>query len=81
MGVRKLSVAIDEEVAKAAAKSAKRAGQSLSAWLTQAAADKVKVELGLAAVAEYEDEHGAFTAQEERAMDAELARALRRRRR
>jgi hypothetical protein len=35
MGVRKLSVALDEQVADAAAASAERHGLSLSAWLNR----------------------------------------------
>jgi predicted HicB family RNase H-like nuclease len=37
MGVRKLSVALDDGVAQAAAASAERQGLSLSAWLNRAA--------------------------------------------
>src|SRR5688500_10752836 len=79
MPVRKLSIALDEEIAKAAAKSAKREGLTLSAWLSRAAADRLRVQMGLAAVAEYERQHGAFTEEEERAMDAELDAATHRR--
>jgi hypothetical protein len=72
MGVKKLSVALDERVAEAAAASAERHGLSLSAWLNRAAANALAVEDGLAAVAEWEAEHGAFTAEEIAAADAVL---------
>lgn len=72
MGVRKLSVALEEQVAKAAAASAERHGLSLSAWLNRAAENALAVEEGLSAVAEWEAEHGALTADELAAADAAL---------
>ena len=72
MGVRKLSVALDEQVAAAAAASAERLGLSLSAWLNRAAENALAIEDGLAAVAEWEAEHGALTAEELRAADVAL---------
>ena len=64
MGVKKLSIALDERVADAAAASAERHGLSLSAWLNRVAQNALAVEEGLVAVAEWEAEHGAFTAEE-----------------
>lgn len=72
MGVKKLSVALDERVAEAAAASAERQGLSLSAWLNRAAANALAVEDGLAAVAEWEAEHGPLSADELAAADAIL---------
>jgi hypothetical protein len=72
MGVKKLSIALDERVAEAAAASAERHGLSLSAWLNRAAQNALAVEDGLAAVAEWEAEHGAFTAEEIAAAEAVL---------
>jgi hypothetical protein len=72
MGVKKLSIALDERVAEAAAASAERHGLSLSAWLNRAAQNALALEDGLAAVAEWEAEHGAFTAEEIVAADAVL---------
>jgi hypothetical protein len=72
MGVRKLSVALDAQVADAAAASAERHGLSLSAWLNRAAENALAIEDGLGAVAEWEAEHGALTAEELRAADAAL---------
>jgi hypothetical protein len=74
MGVRKLSVALDEQVAAAAASSAERHGLSLSAWLNRAAENALAIEDGLTAVAEWEAEHGALTAEELRSADAALDR-------
>lgn len=81
MPVRKLSVAIDEEVAAAAAAAATRHGMSLSAWLTKAASNALAIEEGLAAVASWEAEHGALTADELAAADAVLDRRTSRTRR
>ena len=72
MGVKKLSIALDERVAAAAAASAERLGLSLSAWLNRAAENSLAIEDGLAAVAAWESEHGAFTAEEIAVADAVL---------
>ena len=74
MSVRKLSIALDEQVADAAVASAERHGLSLSAWLNRAAENALAIEDGLAAVAEWEAEHGALTAKELSAADAVLDR-------
>jgi hypothetical protein len=47
-------------------------GLSLSAWLNRAAENALAVEDGIGAVAEWEAEHGALTAEELRAADATL---------
>jgi hypothetical protein len=72
MGVKKLSVALDERVAEAAAASAERHGLSLSAWLNRAAQNALAIEDGLAAVAEWEAEHGPLSAEDLAAADAIL---------
>jgi predicted transcriptional regulator len=81
MTVRKLSVALDDEVAALAAAAAERRGQSLSAWLNEAATHALAVEDGLAAVVEWEAEHGSFTDEELAVADAVLDRATGSRRR
>lgn len=77
MAVRKLSVALDDDVAAAAATSAERRGLSLSAWLNDAAARALAIEDGLRAVAEWEAEHGSLTDDELAAADAALDAAPR----
>jgi hypothetical protein len=77
MGVKKLSIALDERVAEAAAASAERHGLSLSAWLNRAAQNALALEDGLAAVAEWEAEHGPLTAEELAEADAILDGARR----
>jgi hypothetical protein len=81
MAVRKLSVALDESVAAAAAASAERRGLSLSAWLNEAASNALAIEDGLAAVAAWEAEHGPLTAEELATADAILSRSTPRGRR
>lgn len=51
-------MALDAEVADAAAAAAERDGLSLSAWLNRAAQNAIAIDDGLAAVHEYEAEHG-----------------------
>jgi hypothetical protein len=72
MPVRKLSVALDENVAEEIARAAERAGQSLSAWLNEAAENFLAIDAGRRAVREWEAEHGAFTAEELAAADRVL---------
>lgn len=64
MAVRKLSVALDESVAEGAARAAAAHGVSLSAWLNASAERALVVEAGLAAVREWELEHGELRAEE-----------------
>ncbi len=51
---------LDEEIAAAAA----RAGMSYSAWLADMARKEFTIRAGLAAVSQFEQEHGAFTPEE-----------------
>ena len=76
MAVRKLSIALDDNVAAAAANAAERAGLSLSAWLNHAAEHELAIESGLDAVAEWERDHGALTADELAAADDLLDRIV-----
>ena len=68
MPVRKLSVALEESVADAAKQAAKRRGMSLSAWLNEASESALETEVrlqdGLAGVAEWEAENGPPSAEE-----------------
>jgi hypothetical protein len=72
MAVKKLSIALDPDVADAAASAAEHSGQSLSAWLNDAARTRLRIEDGLAAVAEWEAAQGALTADERAAADHQL---------
>ena len=64
MAVKKVSIALNEDVAQAAATAAKTEGVSLSAWVNAAAERALKVSDGLAALAEWEAEFGSITEEE-----------------
>ena len=66
--VRKLSIALEDDIAEAASRAAERAGLSLSAWMNHAAENELAIEAGLDAVRAWEADHGELT-------DAELAKA------
>ena len=51
---------LDAEIAAAAA----QAGMSYSAWLADTARKEFTIRAGLAAVSQFEEDHGAFTAEE-----------------
>lgn len=73
--MKKLSVALDETVASEAALAAEKKGLSLSAWLNAAAERSLTIERGLAAVAEWEAEHGALSEDDLAWADSVLDRA------
>jgi hypothetical protein len=60
----KLAITVDPDVHAQVLAEAKRTGVSVSAWMTEAARRRLKIQDGLAAVAEYEAEHGHFTDEE-----------------
>jgi hypothetical protein len=76
MPVRKLSVALEDDVAEAASRAAERAGMSLSAWLNHAAENELAIEAGLDAAREWEADHGVLTAKELAAADKLLDRIV-----
>jgi len=64
----KLAITVDADVHSRVLDAAAEEGVSVSAWMTDAARRALLVRDGLAAVAEWEAEHGALT-------DAEMAEA------
>ena len=78
MTVRKISVALEDSVAAAAVEAAARSGMSLSAWLNRAAENELALARGLAAVNEWEADHGALTEAELAAADELLDQVLER---
>ena len=82
----KLAITIAPDVHEQVLAAAARLGVSVSAWMTDAARLALKVRDGLAAVAEWEAEHGALTEAELKAARQRLVasrrprRAVRRRR-
>lgn len=67
----KMAITVDPDVHAGVLRAATQDGVSLSAWMTAAARRALIVRDGLAAVAEWEAEHGAFT-------DAEMTAARQR---
>ena len=65
---------LDAEIAAAAAE----AGLSYSAWLAETARKEFTIRAGLAAVSQFEQDHGPFTAEEIADADAWAARAVKR---
>ena len=60
----KLAITIDPNVHEKILAAAARDGVSVSAWMTSAARETLRRRAGLAAVADWEKEHGAFSAEE-----------------
>jgi hypothetical protein len=64
MPVDRISVTMDPELGAAVRDAAARAGMSVSAWIAEAAADKVRNQLLGAALDAWEAEDGPLTAEE-----------------
>lgn len=70
MAVKKISVALDPDVAEAASAAAEAHGKSLSSWLNDAARGRLRIEEGLAGVVEWEQEHGELSSDERASAEA-----------
>jgi len=77
----KLAVTVDADVHSKVVDAAEAEGKSVSAWITEAARRALRVRDGLAAVAEWESEHGALTPAELSAARARVERKTPRRKR
>jgi hypothetical protein len=75
----KVAITVDPDVYEGVLAAAEDAGLSVSAWMTAAAREALLIEDGLRAVAEFEEESGAFTDAEREAarrrVDAMLTRS------
>ncbi len=60
----KLAITVDPSVHAGVMRAAREDEVSVSAWMTAAARGALRIREGLAAVAEWEAEHGALTAEE-----------------
>jgi hypothetical protein len=60
----KLAITVDPDVHKSILAAAARDRMSVSAWMTIAAREALQRRAGLAAVAQWEEQHGRFTAEE-----------------
>lgn len=75
MTTKKVTITIPEEILAEASVLAEKAGLPFSTWLAQTVAHAVRIERGLAAMQEWEAEHGAFTDEEVAWADAQIAQA------
>jgi hypothetical protein len=75
MATRKVTITLDEDLIATMTVAAREAGIPLSRLIASAAEREMRRRLGLAAVAEWEAEHGAFTPEELAAARAEMAAA------
>jgi hypothetical protein len=75
---RKRSISMPRELDAAIAAAAEQAGMSYSAWLADTARKEFAIRAGLAAVSEFERDHGAFTPAEIADADEWAARAIQR---
>ena len=73
----KLAITVDPDVHAQVIAAADEEGVSVSAWMTSAARRALLLLDGLAAVAEWESEHGAFTESELAAARERVASQLR----
>jgi hypothetical protein len=79
MAVRKKrSISIPPELDAEIAAAAEQAGMSYSAWLADTARKEFTIRAGLAAVSQFERDHGAFSAAEIAGADDWAARAIQR---
>jgi len=75
MATRKVTITLDEDLIEAMTRIAREAGIPLSRVIASAAEREMRRRIGLAAVAGWEAEHGAFTPEELAAARAEMAAA------
>lgn len=68
----KLAITVDSDVHAKVLRAAREDELSVSAWMTAAARQVLRVREGLEAIAEWEEEHGAFTEAELEAARARI---------
>jgi len=78
MAAEKYSASMDDSLLSEARKAAEAQGMTLSSWLAEAAADRLRLTALRALVEEWEAEHGAITTAEIDALDKRVAEARRR---
>lgn len=73
----KLAITVDPDVHEKILRAASRDGVSVSAWITDAAREALRRRAGLAAVAQWERQHGRLTAEEMNQARARIRAQLR----
>lgn len=76
MATKKVTITLPEEVVERVAELAGEAGLPVSTYITRVAEHHIRVRDGLAAMKEWEAEHGAFTDEELAKADDIIAAAL-----
>jgi len=75
MASRKVTITLDEDLVRQLGVVARDAGIPLSRLIASAAEREMRLRIGQVAVAEWEEEHGAFTPEELASARAEMAAA------
>lgn len=75
MATRKVTITLDEDLASALGSAAREAGIPLSRLIARAAERELRLSFGRRVLAEWQEEHGAFTPEELAAARAEIAAA------
>jgi cytosine/adenosine deaminase-related metal-dependent hydrolase len=75
VATKKITITLPEEYLEQAKELAKEAGLPLSTWIAQTVEHEARIQAGLAAMRDWEAEHGAFTEEEHAQAHAELAKA------
>lgn len=74
---QKLAITVDPDVHQEVLAAATAEGVSVSAWMTAAARQALRLRVGLAAIAEWEQENGEFTEEELKAARTRVRSQLR----
>jgi hypothetical protein len=75
MATRKVTITLDEKLASAMKSAAREAGIPLSRLIASAAEREIRLSFSRRLLAEWQEEHGAFTPEELAAARAEIAAA------
>lgn len=72
---KKITITLPEEDLEQVKELARQAGLPLSTWIAQTLEHEARIQAGLSAMREWQEEHGAFTEDELAWADAQIAAA------
>jgi cytosine/adenosine deaminase-related metal-dependent hydrolase len=75
VATRKITITLPEEDLEQVKELARKAGLPLSTWIAQTLEHDARIQAGLEAMREWQDEHGVFTEEELAWADAQIAAA------
>jgi len=75
MATKKITITLPEEALEQVRELARKAGLPLSTWIAQKLEHEARIQAGLEAMREWQEEHGAFTEEELVQAREELAKA------